>query len=215
MELLASIASADPLRIAQEIDRLRGWGSLHFDLEDGNFTPNITFGQKTLIAAAEYVRPRRLDVHLMVSDPLAFLPVLQKAGVGSACAHLEALRFPLVFLNEAKALGIKAGLAINFATPLETLAPFLPDMDYLLVMTAEPDGRGERLNEAALEKALRAAKTLPVPVYADGGLEETAAAALSKSGAAGAVFGRLVFRAENPALQLYQLDRLIRGGMQT
>jgi ribulose-phosphate 3-epimerase len=213
MELLASLASADPLRIAQDIDRLRGWENLHFDLEDGNFTPNVTFGQKTLLAAADYVRPRRLDVHLMVNEPLAFLPVLQKASVGSACAHLEALRYPLVFLNDAKALGIKAGLALNFASPLEALAPFLQDMDYLLVMTAEPDGVGEQLNGAALEKAMRAAKTLPVPVYADGGLDEAAAVALSKAGAAGVVFGRLVFRAKNPALQLNQLDRLIRGGM--
>lgn len=212
MVLSASLASADPLRLASDIDRLQGWENLHFDLEDGNFTPNVTFGQRTLAAAAEYIRPRRLDVHLMVTDPLIWLPVLKQADVRSVCAHVEALRFPLLFLNGVKALGMKAGLAVNFATSLDHLMPFLPDMDYLLVMTAEPDGAGERLNRSALAKAVHAAKTLPVPVFADGGLTEAALSELSEAGAAGAVVGRLLFQTENPALQMEKLDRLVQGG---
>jgi ribulose-phosphate 3-epimerase len=212
MMLSASLASADPLRLAWDIDRLQGWENLHFDLEDGNFTPNVTFGQRTLAAAAKYIRPRRLDVHLMVTDPLVWLPELEHANVGSVCAHVEALRFPLLFLNGAKAQGMKAGLAVNFATPLDRLMPFLPDMDFVLVMTAEPDGAGERLNGTALAKAVHAAKTLPVPVFADGGMTEAALAALSEAGATGAVVGRLLFQAENPALQMEKLDRLVQGG---
>ena len=207
MRLLPSVASADPLRLAQEIDRLRGWPDVHFDMEDGNFTPNITFGQRTLAAVAAYAAPRRLDVHMMAAGPLALLPAVHQAGAASVSAHLEALRFPLLFLNGARSLGMKAGLAVNFSTPVEALSPFVPQMDFLLVMTAEPDAQGETLNPLALAKALKAARTLPLPVYADGGLGEEEILALAEAGAAGCVLGRLVFRGGDPAAALQRLQK--------
>ncbi len=205
MKLLPSIASANVLQIGEEIERLGDWQDLHFDIEDGNFTPNITFGQKMLQYVSKAIAPRQLDVHMMAMRPLELLPALMEANVKGACAHLEALRFPLLFLNGARQAGMEAGLALNFATPLEALHPFLPQMDYLLVMTSEPDNAGERLNTQAFQKALKAAESLPVPVYADGALGESEVLALSKAGAAGCVLGRLVFGSPDPALALRQL----------
>lgn len=203
MRLLASLASADVLQIGREIERLGDWPDLHFDIEDGNFTPNITFGLKMLRAVAEKCNPRRLDVHMMVSHPLPYLPELHKANVQSVSTHLEALRYPLRFLNEARALGMKAGLALNLGTPWEAVLPFAHAMDYLVVMTAEPDGLGEQLNQLAVQKAIDAAGHLPV--YADGALNPEALHRLANAGAEGCVLGRLAFQTENPQKTLSAL----------
>lgn len=203
MRLLASIASANVLQIGQEIDRLGDWPDIHFDMEDGNFTPNITFGLKMLRAVAEKIAPRQLDVHMMVNQPLAFLPALAEARVASVSAHLEALRYPLQFLNGARALGMKAGLALNLGTPWEAVLPFAHAMDFLLVMTAEPDGLGEQLNQTAVAKAEAAAGRMPV--YADGALNPEALARLARAGVAGCVLGRLAFQATDPRAMLTAL----------
>lgn len=205
MELFASIASADPLNLAFELNRLSKWPRIHFDIEDGNFTPNLTFGQKTLAAVGKAISPRRLDVHLMTTDPFIFLEPVRECGAESVCAHREALDYPLLFLNRARALGLKAGLALNPGIPLETIAPYLDAMDYLLVMTSEPDGKGEQLNPAALAKAESAARAFSIPVIADGGLNQDAVKRLKKAGAAGCVLGRLIFSAENPLEKLKSL----------
>lgn len=205
MKIFPSIASAEQLHLAQEIDRLNGWPWIHFDIEDGNFTPNLTFGQKMMKAAGQYIAPRQLDVHLMANDPMAFLVPARESGAGSICAHIEALRFPMLFLNTARQMGMRAGLALNIGTPLEAVQPFLKQMDYLLVMTAEPDGEGDQFHPHAFEKALTAARTLPVDVMADGALSREAVMELHRAGAAGCVLGRLVFRAENPHQRLLEL----------
>ena len=205
MIILPSIASADLLHIAREIDRLGDWPYLHFDIEDGNFTPNITFGQKMLAKVGAYIAPRRMDVHMMATDPLALLPFIRDAGAMSVSAHLEALRFPLRFLNTARDMGMRAGLALNVGTPLSAVEPFLEAMDFLLVMTAEPDARGEALQPHALQKALTAAGTLPVDVIADGALNEEAVHALDAAGAYGCVLGRLVFRSDTPCEAIRRL----------
>ncbi len=202
MRIYPSLASGDVLRLAEQMDRLGDWKWLHFDVEDGNFTPNMTFGQKTLRAVSGYWAPKCLDVHLMVTDPMAWLPHLKACGVRSVCAHIEALRFPLLFLNTAKDMGMRAGLALNIATPLEAVRPFLDDMDTLLLMTAEPDGKGERLNKYALDRAVKAAEECPVPVMADGALDEKAVKALGDAGAFGCVLGRLIFSSGDPGAAL-------------
>ena len=87
MRLLPSLASADPLRLADEIKSLGDWKDLHFDVEDGNFTPNLTFGQKTLRATAMAFPEKRLDVHLMTSQPLNWLEVAAESRAYSVCAQ--------------------------------------------------------------------------------------------------------------------------------
>ena len=124
MRLLASLASANVLEIGREIERLKDWPDFHFDIEDGNFTPNITLVRRCCKAVSGKIAPRQLDVHMMVNHPLSLLPVLAKARVASVSAHLEALRFPLEFLNGARSLGMKAGLALNIGTPWEAVLPY-------------------------------------------------------------------------------------------
>lgn len=209
MRIMPSLASADWMRMGETLDELKDWPFLHADLEDGNFTPNMTFGLRLLGQVMRRAPQRQVDAHLMVTNPLDYLQPLQAMGIGSVCTHMEALRFPLLFLNGARQRGMKAGLALNLQTPVALVEPFLPSMDYLLVMTAEPDAQGEKLNEGALQKACAAAQTLPIPVYADGALDETALKRLAAAGVLGCVLGRLVFSHASPLSRLRQLDDLV------
>lgn len=208
MKLLPSIASADPLRLFDALEQTAGWPYLHVDLEDGNFTPNITFGMKTIEAVCREAHHRMLDVHLMASDPLFWLEKMAGLPLWGVAAPIEALAYPMRFLNRAHALGFRAGLAMNLKNSGEETRPFWEMADYLLVMTAEPDNAGEKLYQPALEKALMLSKTLPhgLELYADGGLDEAAVKRLRDAGAAGAVLGRLVFSQGHPVKILSALE---------
>ena len=208
MKLLPSIASSNQLQIQSEIDRIARWGHLHIDVEDGNFTPNITFGMKTVSAICEYAKNMIIDVHLMTTDPCFWLEQLAGKPIHAVSAHIEALPFPMQFINRAHELGMKAGLALNIkSSGLETEA-FWDLADYLLVMTSEPDCAGEKLYRPALDKAIFLAWKLPstIELYADGGLTFEALQELCQAGAAGAVLGRLVFSSEDPLQTLIDLS---------
>jgi len=208
MKLLPSIASANQLQLKDEMDRIAHWPSLHIDIEDGNFTPNITFGMKTLSAICEYSRDKLIDVHLMTTNPCFWLEQLAGKPIYSVSAHIEALPFPMLFINRAHALGMKAGLALNIKNSGTDTEPFWELADYILVMTSEPDCAKEELYRPAVDKAIRLAAKIPknLELYVDGGLTPEALDELNKAGAAGAVLGRLVFSADDPLKKLNELS---------
>lgn len=206
MKLLPSIASADQGNLEKSIRSLGSWEYLHIDIEDGNFVPNITFGMKTAGAICRLGQGKHIDAHLMVTDPVSYLEPLASFGIESVCAHIESMPYPLVFLNKAKALGMRAGLALNISTPSSALDPFVESMDYALCMTSEPDGADQALYPFALKRACALAQTAQFPVYADGGVGEYALKLLGQAGAAAVVLGRLAFGAENPFEQLRRLS---------
>ena len=207
--LIPSIASADQLRIAEEIDKVRDWGLLHVDMEDGNFVPNITFGEKTVRSIAGYAS-QRLDAHLLTNDPAQYLPMLGECGFKMAAAHIEGLAYPLAFLNRAKTLGMEAGLALNFVTPAETVLPFCSRMDYVIVMTAEPDDLGQRFFTPILEKIRRLRAILPaeVSIWADGGVNGGNMRDVLDAGADTLIMGRCVFGTADPLAELKKLSAL-------
>ena len=205
--LIPSIASADQLRVAEEIDKVRDWGLLHIDVEDGNFVPNITFGEKMIRSIAGYAS-QQLDAHLLTNDPAQYLPVLDECGFKMAAAHIEALPYPLEFLNRAKAMGMEAGLALNFSTPAEAVLPFSSRMDYVIVMTAEPDDHGQQYFPPMLEKIRRLQAILPaeVSVWADGGINGGNMRAVLDAGADTLIMGRCVFGTPDPLAELKKLS---------
>ena len=146
-----------------------------------------------------------MDVHMMATNPVQYLEGLAECGVAMACAHIEALEYPLLFLEEAKRLGMEAGLALNFKTPIEAFEPFSDAADYLLVMTSEPDGRGQLLSDYAVQKAIRAAeeeKKLGMESAAGDG---SARRRLAEGNLCGAVLGRLAFSCDSPDKKLSAL----------
>lgn len=207
MELLPSIASADQMHLQAELESIENWPYLHIDIEDGNFVPNISFGMKTVSAICKHAGKKAIDVHLMTTNPLFWLEQLDGKNVRRVAAHIEALPFPMQFINRAHALGMEAGLALNLKSIGVETEPFWEIADYLIVMTSEPDFAGEALYRPALDKALSLARRLPesLALYADGGLTPEAVRELSAAGAAGAILGRLVFSAKSPLQVLNDL----------
>lgn len=189
--ILPSVASSDMLDLGGSVARVKDY--VHIDIEDGNFVPNITFGMKTVAAICGAAAGKTIDVHLLVTNPMDYLNELSGLGVHAVCAHIEALPYPLLFVNRAKSLGMKAGLALNISTPLDHIRAVRDDLDYVLLMTAEPDDRGCMLYPPALQRAAEFAAKGEVPLVADGGLDMEAVRKLEASGAYAAVLGRYYF----------------------
>ena len=192
IRILPSIASGNVLNLSASLDKMDRY--VHIDIEDGNFVPNITFGMETVSAICAAAKGKEIDVHLLVNNPLSYLYDLARLGVRAVCAHIEALPYPLEFLNRARTLGMKAGIALNISTPLSAVQEIRESLDYLLLMTAEPDDKGCVLYPPALRRAMETVAGWSVPVIADGGLDWNAVAALEAKGAWAAVLGRQYFR---------------------
>jgi len=192
----------------EELRRLGDISNLHIDIEDGNFVPNITFGLKSVQAVASATRAR-LDAHLMTTRPDNYIDKLAALGVRAICLHIECTDYPLVQLGRIRALGLQAGLALNFKTPLEELQMFLPQLDYLLVMTGEPDSEALEFRPAALERLRRARALLPpgAQLWADGGIGPAQLPWLVRCGVDAAVMGRALFQTPDPAAALKEFEK--------
>ena len=178
VKIAPSIMCADLLNLEQHIERLRQAGAadlLHLDVMDGHFAPNLTLGL-TLI---EQLRPKTdipFDVHLMVENPEMFLPELFRIGVERISVHVEAVRHLDRVLNQIRQAGVKAGLAINPATPLSVLEYVMDSIDFVLVMTVNPGFAGQRLFGPALRKIADCRNLLadrPIALQVDGNVSFT------------------------------------------
>lgn len=200
MKIFPSLASADQMKLGEEIEKLKHHTYLHFDIEDGNFVPNITFGLKTIRQASK-IAESSLDAHLMVQNPSEYLKDLQKCGFRAAAVHWEALEYPFRTISEIKRNGMRAGIALNPRTSITEVECCLKEADYFLIMTSEPDGEGERFRSDMTTKIkwLSDRCRAEQDIIADGGISENELRILSKCGATGAVIGRAVFQAEDPS----------------
>lgn len=207
LKILPSIASSDPLALRSELARVKKLGRLHLDIEDGNFVDNITFGMKTVRAIAREFEGT-LDAHLMTTDPQSWLDPLSSSGISAVCGHIEALPYPMRFLRHAHQLGMKAGLAFNLKTSPEELLPYKDELDYVLVMTSEPDYGDQSFFGCSYERvALFRGLTAPgTEIWCDGGIGPDNLQKLYASGMNVAVMGRAVFtsRDAQAAVNLYE-----------
>ena len=217
MRIIPSIASARMLNIEDSLRRLSGCSSLHLDIEDGNFIPNITFGIKTIreISRASDIP---LNAHLMVTNPEKYITPLGECGVKEIAFHLESSPYPLEIIHKIKRMGMKAGLAYNFATAIENGEAFFDDIDFLLVMTSEADGEDQRFRQSSLKRIRCARKLLgsKKPLWVDGGVGEKELPLVYGAGADTAVMGRAVVSDSNPVEKMKHLESLIleRGHME-
>lgn len=208
IKVLPSIASADPLNIRAEIERIAPIGRLHIDIEDGNFVGNITFGRKTVESIAS-IYSGELDVHLMVTTPEAYLDWLAAAGVKAVCAHLEALPYPKQFIVHARSLGMRAGLAINLKVHPEELTSYSDVIDYVLIMTSEPDWADQKYFNCASQRVARIRELLPqnVEIWCDGGITHEHLEELHTAGMDTVVMGRAIFRSDNPVATVVEYEK--------
>lgn len=211
--IIPSIASSDQLRVADQILRTGSWPYLHIDMEDGNFIPNITFGMKMVNSIASFALGKELDAHLMVTNPGDYIPDLLKAGVKKIAFHIEAAPYPGVYLQMIHEQGGCAGIAFNFQADLKQVLPYKDSIDYLLIMTSEPDRKGQKFTPYIIEKIKEAGKIFPprVQIMVDGGVSEENMKELSDAGTSEFVMGRAIWSASDPEKRIHYLsDKLNR-----
>ena len=204
MILAPSILSSDFARLAEEVAAAaRGGATLvHVDVMDGHFVPNITLGPP-IVASLHKATPLPLDVHLMIENADRYLQAFVDAGAAWISLHQEAvphLQRQVAFLRER---GVRAGVALNPATPLATLDEILPELDYVLVMSVNPGFGGQKFIPGALDKIRRLRRViqdrgLKTQIEVDGGVDAGNIRALVEAGAEVLVAGSAVFGKGDP-----------------
>lgn len=200
--LSPSMLSADFKELSKEIQKIEENGAkyLHFDVMDGIFVPNISFGMpvlKSIRSATNLV----CDVHLMITEPIRYVEEFAKAGADIITVHLEACKDVDATIAKIKECGCKVGVSIKPKTPVSALEPYFEKIDMILIMSVEPGFGGQKFIPAALDKlaetkAMLDAKGLQVDLQVDGGITVQNIEEVIKAGANIIVAGSSVFKGD-------------------
>ena len=202
--LAPSILSADFAALGEAIAAVERGGAdlIHVDVMDGHFVPNITIGPP-VVKAIKRVATVPLDVHLMITDPDLYLEAFVQAGAAMVSVHVEVLPHLHRTVHAIKALGARAGVVINPATPVATLEEIAGDVDYLLVMSVNPGFGGQRFiprseHKVAAVRALLDRAGNKAPVEIDGGIDRQNVGSVVAAGARIIVAGSAIFHSGDP-----------------
>ncbi len=206
-----SMLKCDFGNLAHEVERLTAAKSkvLHWDVMDGHFVPNLSYGPMVI----EKVRPLTdmvFDAHLMISDPDHYLDEYLKAGCDAISFHLEAVPQPTALLRRIREAGRVAGLVLNPKTPLSDVAPFVGEIDLLLLMSVQAGFGGQSFIPASVEK-LRQARQMISPdtiLSVDGGIGLKTIAACAQAGTDLFVVGSAIFDQTDYTVAVEELTRL-------
>ena len=204
IDIAPSILSADFSRLGEEIEAVRRGGAtiLHVDVMDGHFVPNLTIGLPVVKSLAK-ATDLPIDAHLMISEPGRYAQQFVEAGARMVSVHVEADAHLHRTLESSKAAGAQAGVVLNPATPIETLAEALPFADYVLVMSVNPGFGGQKFIATAIDKLRRLRsmideRQLGTRIEIDGGIDLENIASVVAAGAEIIVAGSAIFRVADP-----------------
>lgn len=171
-----SILSADFSRLGEDIDDIASADWIHFDVMDGHFVPNLSFGVpvlKSIVGKTDLP----IDCHLMIENPERWAPDYARAGGSSVTFHIEAAREPVALARELRSLGCRAAFSVKPITPIEPYLELLPEFDMVLVMSVEPGFGGQSFMPEVLDK-VRVLRTyidehnLETLIQIDGGIAQ-------------------------------------------
>ena len=198
-KIAPSILSCDFSRLAEEIREAESGGAdwIHVDVMDGHFVPNITIGP-VITAAARRSTDLPLDVHLMIEEPDRYLEAFAKAGADLLTVHYEVCPDLPRTVARIRDLGVRPGVAINPATPIESVMDVAADIDLLVVMSVNPGFGGQAFIEGSTEKLRRARELLnqagsEAELEVDGGIDAGNSDAAARAGATVVVAGSAVY----------------------
>jgi len=207
VKLAPSILTADFTRLGEAVATAveAGAAYIHLDVMDGRFVPNISFGPLVVAALRPLARSLGavLDVHLMIVEPERYLADFAQAGADIITVHAEATTHLHRTVEAIHELGVKAGVALNPATPLAALEEILPDLDLALIMSVNPGFGGQAYIPASTAKIQRLRQMLAAidsraDLEVDGGVKVDNAAEIAAAGANVLVAGSAIFNDRQP-----------------
>ena len=200
--LAPSILAADFKVLGQEMKKTEENGAkyIHFDVMDGMFVPSISFGMPVLESIHDATE-QFMDAHLMVQEPIRYVEAFQKAGADSVTVHLEACEDVKATLDKIRECGMKVGLSINPETDVKELAPYLGEVDMILVMSVHPGFGGQKFIPESLDKirtirTMLSEKGLETDIQVDGGIYVDNVREVLDAGANVIVAGSAVFKGD-------------------
>jgi ribulose-phosphate 3-epimerase len=198
-KIAPSILSANFAKLGEEIKSVEQAGAdyIHIDVMDGHFVPNITIGP-LIVEAIRPITSLPLDVHLMIEQPDHYIESFAKAGADIISVHVEACKHLHRTIQQIKSQGVKAGVVLNPATPVEMIKPILSDLDLVLIMTVNPGFGGQQFIHSMLPKISKISRwikeeELPVELEVDGGVNSETAKLCIEAGATVLVAGSAIF----------------------
>lgn len=220
VRLAPSVLSADFANLERDVRMVAAAGAdwIHVDVMDGRFVPNLSIGLP-VVAALHRVSPLPLDVHLMIVEPERYVEAFIEAGAASLSVHVEATSHLHRLVHRIRQLGAKAGVAINPATPLDTLTEIAPDLDIVILMSVNPGFGGQAFIERSYDRLRRLRDLLDragstALVTVDGGVDPGRAEAVVAAGGDVLVAGAAVFSAPDPAAAIAALRTAGQRGWQ-
>lgn len=203
MKLSPSILSADFTKLGEQVKLVDEAGAdyIHLDVMDGKFVPNITFGM-TVIEAVRKVTDKPLDVHLMIEEPIRFLPELKAAGADIVTVHAESCTHLHRTISRIRELDMKAGVALNPATSVSILNYIFDDIDLALIMSVNPGFAGQAFIPAVMDKIKRIHKIADdkglknLDIEVDGGITLNNVSMVIDAGANVVVAGSAIFNGD-------------------
>jgi ribulose-phosphate 3-epimerase len=221
IQIAPSILSADFAALGAAIAAVERGGAdlIHVDVMDGHFVPNLTVGVP-VVRSLRKVAKAPLDVHLMIEAPDRFVEAFVEAGAAMISVHAEVLPHLHRTIQVIKALGARAGVAINPSTPVSALEEVAADVDHVLVMTVNPGFGGQAFIDASESKIRRVRALLDsagneAPIEVDGGIDLTTAGRVVAAGASILVAGQAIFGTGDPGAATRALRAAAEGARAT